>query len=165
MHEVKIKPLSVNECWQGRRFRTPKYKAYQTELGLKLPKIKVPAGNLKVTIEWGLKNMLQDVDNGVKPFLDICQKKYGFNDRDIMQLDVSKRKSKEFYIKFNITSNLKNNNMEAPQIIYIVLTATGLLIQANKHGQAKEGKENFWSSLIAGLIVYGLLIWGGFFAL
>ena len=87
---IKIKPLSVNKCWQGRRFKTPTYKSYETELLLKLPKINISSGELSVTITFGFSNKLADVDNSVKPFIDILQKKYMFNDRQIYLLILKK---------------------------------------------------------------------------
>ena len=42
---------------------------------------------------------LSDIDNPLKPFLDILQKKYGINDRDINELLVKKtvvKKGDEF---------------------------------------------------------------------
>ena len=99
---IKIKPLCVNQCWQGRRFKTPKYKAYEKELLLKLPKLDIPKGLIEIEIIFHLKNKLFDIDNGVKPFLDILQKKYGFNDRDIYKMNVTKTISKEEGIEFKI---------------------------------------------------------------
>lgn len=54
--------------------------------------------------------------------------------------------------------------MGTPQIIYICITALGLLVAANKHGKPKEGNESFWITFTAVIIGYSLLIWGGFFA-
>lgn len=99
---IKIKPLSVNQCWQGRRFKTPKYKAYEKELLLKLPKLDLPKGLIEIEINFYLKNKLFDIDNGLKPFLDILQKKYLFNDRDIYKMIVAKTISKEEGIEFKI---------------------------------------------------------------
>ena len=53
--------------------------------------------------------------------------------------------------------------MGAPQIIVIVLSATGLLLQAYNHGKPREGKNNFFVGLISAALTFGLLIWGGFF--
>ena len=53
--------------------------------------------------------------------------------------------------------------MELPQIIYICITAVGLLIEANKHGKPKDGEHSFWLTLISVIIGYSILIWGGFF--
>jgi hypothetical protein len=52
--------------------------------------------------------------------------------------------------------------LQAPQIIYVVLTFAGMLITAHNHGKPRAD-ENFWTSLVATIIVYSLLAWGGFF--
>jgi len=90
--KVDIKPLSVNQCWQGKRFKTPEYKSYEKNLILMLPKIKVPYGKLKIILEFGVSNMCADWDNPVKPFVDILQKKYWFNDYNIWEAEVRKIK-------------------------------------------------------------------------
>ena len=41
MIRINIKPLSVNEAWKGKRFRTDKYKAYQKIVVYLLTKIKI----------------------------------------------------------------------------------------------------------------------------
>ena len=89
--KINIKPLSINQCFQGRRFKTPKYKQYEKELMLLLPILSVPNGLLEVVITFGLSSKLNDIDNGLKPFIDILQKKYLFNDRDIYKLVVEKK--------------------------------------------------------------------------
>ena len=38
---IDIKPMSVNEAWKGRRFKTDKYKGFEKEMLLKLPNIKI----------------------------------------------------------------------------------------------------------------------------
>ena len=93
MNTIKVKALSINECFQGRRFKTIKYKAYETELLYLLPKINVPNGLLTLKVVFGLSSKLNDIDNGLKPFIDVLQKKYNFNDRDIYKLEVKKRNS------------------------------------------------------------------------
>ncbi|MDY7025971.1 MAG: hypothetical protein SVC26_06500, partial [Pseudomonadota bacterium] len=72
MPEVFIKPISVNQAWQGRRFKTPHYKAYEQELLLKLPKsIDIPEGELALLATFGLSNYkASDYDNPIKPFQD-----------------------------------------------------------------------------------------------
>jgi len=102
--KVYINPISVNKCWQGRRFKTPAYKSYETELLHILPNMKVGKGELTIIIEFGFSSKLADIDNPLKPFLDVLQKKYLFNDRDIFKLGVEKKivsKGNE-YIKFDI---------------------------------------------------------------
>lgn len=106
MYKVDIKPLSVNQVWQGKRFKTSKYKSYEREMILKLPKIKMPKPPFKVYYEFGMSSSLSDWDNPIKPFQDILQKKYNIDDRDIFEANVKKvktEKGKE-YIKFKITT-------------------------------------------------------------
>ena len=101
---IDIKPLSVNEAWQGQRFKTPKYKAFEKELLLKLRPQDIPEGKLLLRATFGISSKNADIDNPVKPFLDILQKKYGFNDRQIYLLTIEKvdvPKGKEF-IEFTI---------------------------------------------------------------
>lgn len=101
---ISAKPMSVNQAWQGRRFKTKAYKAYEEEMLYKLPEINVPEGRLQLDIRVGFSNPRADLDNALKPFLDILQKKYGFDDKDIYKLNVLKQitdKGAEF-IGFNI---------------------------------------------------------------
>jgi Holliday junction resolvase RusA-like endonuclease len=101
---IEIKPISVNECWQGRRFKTPKYKQYEKNLLKLLHKCFIPDAPYKLTIEVGFSNSMSDIDNIAKPFIDILQKKYLFNDKDILELHLFKKKvqkTKE-YIKFSL---------------------------------------------------------------
>ncbi len=102
MTEIKIKPLTVNQAWKGRRFKTKKYTEYEKELYYLLPDIEIPEGNLKLVSEVGYSYSGSDIDNYLKPFLDVMQKRYGFNDSRIYKLEITKKlvkKGKE-YIKF-----------------------------------------------------------------
>lgn len=89
--KVEIKPLSVNQAWQGKRFKTKDYQNYEKEVLLKLSPftftVKEP---IELNLLVGLSNMASDADNVVKPFVDILQKKYGFNDKYIFRLVVEK---------------------------------------------------------------------------
>jgi Holliday junction resolvase RusA-like endonuclease len=91
MIKLNIKPLSINTTFQGKRFKTPIYKAYETKMLLMLPKSigKIP-DQIEVNITFGFSNKASDIDNGVKPFLDILQKKYRFNDSQIYRLNIHK---------------------------------------------------------------------------
>lgn len=104
MNKINIKPLSVNACFQGRRFKTNNYKTYEKELLYLLPKGSFK-GCLKIDILFGFSSKLSDIDNPLKPFLDILVKKYNFDDRQIFELNVKKeivKKGQEF-IKYKIT--------------------------------------------------------------
>ena len=89
--KIQIKPLSVNQAWQGKRFKTPLYKKWSVQTLLMLPKkIDVPEGKLKVKINFGFSNSGSDIDNPVKPFLDMFKFKYDINDNRIYKLEVEK---------------------------------------------------------------------------
>lgn len=97
--KIDIKPLSVNEAWKGRRFKTDKYKQYEYALLFLLPKIILPDPPFEVFYCFGVSNMAQDVDGPIKNFQDILQKKYGFNDREVYKITALKEKvekGKEF---------------------------------------------------------------------
>ena len=53
--------------------------------------------------------------------------------------------------------------MGLPQIILIGLFAMSLGTSMADHGKPKTGKESFGSSLVAVILMLGLLYWGGFF--
>jgi len=102
---VKIKPLSVNQAWQGKRFKTNKYKAYEKELLLILPKdVYIPGGEMSLCLIFGFSSKLSDFDNPVKPFVDCLQKRYKFNDRMIKRclIDVMEVKKGEEFIDFTM---------------------------------------------------------------
>lgn len=91
---LDIKPLSVNEAWQGKRFKTPKYKKYERDVLVLLSGRTVPEGKLHISITWGFSNSASDIDNPCKMFIDCLQKKYGFNDSRVHKLSLSKVKVK-----------------------------------------------------------------------
>lgn len=104
--KINIKPLSVNQVWRGRRFKTPKYTKYERDVMFMLKPMKIPEPPFKIEITYGFSSKLADVDNPCKPFLDILQKYYKFNDRDIYELVQKKEivpKGREF-IDFEITN-------------------------------------------------------------
>ena len=104
--KIQLKPLSVNEAWQGRRFKTDKYKKWQKDLLLMLPSLKIDfKGCLKVDFVFGFSSCASDIDNPLKPLIDTLQKKYGFDDKQIKELNVKKelvKRGNEFMeIKIN----------------------------------------------------------------
>lgn len=93
MIKLSIKPLSINDAYKGRRFRTPKYDTYIRQMMYILPPtLKIPESNIKIFIEFGYSSSASDIDNGLKCFIDCLQKKYGFNDKLITELNVRKIK-------------------------------------------------------------------------
>ena len=111
--QINIKPLSVNEAWQGKRFKTKQHANYCTAVHAMLPPC-TPAMHqlidskapMTLAITFGLSSKNADIDNPVKPFIDCLQRKYGFNDKLIYQLAIEKvnvKNGKE-YISFAIDS-------------------------------------------------------------
>lgn len=105
-YEIKIKPLSVNEAFQGRRFKTDKYDLFIRKTLLLLPKyIEIPSPeNVKLAIEFGFSSKNSDIDNCCKSFIDCLVKKYSVDDRYIYEMHVFKSivKKGDEYIKFRI---------------------------------------------------------------
>lgn len=91
MPEIKVKPLSVNQAWQGRRYKTKLYQQYERIMLAALPNLSIPNGPLSVSLTFGFSNRASDLDNPVKPMLDILQKRYGFNDSRVYTLTVNKK--------------------------------------------------------------------------
>jgi len=105
-HILNIKPLSVNEAFNGQRTRSKKYDSFIKSMMFLLPKtIEIPdPENIKVAIEFGFSSKASDVDNCCKSFLDCLVKKYKVDDRRIYEMHVFKmivKKGSE-YIKFRI---------------------------------------------------------------
>jgi len=105
-YTINIKPLSVNEAFNGRRTRSEKYDSFIRSMMFLLPKtIEIPDPvNVKLAIEFGFSSKGSDIDNCCKSFLDCLVKKYSFDDRQIYELHVFKSivKKGEEYIKFKI---------------------------------------------------------------
>ena len=100
-----LKPLSMNEAYMGRKRKTAKYRNYETELPLFLPGLEIPSkGPLALTIRAGFSNRSSDLDNCFKPFIDILQREYSFNDNRIYEINATKVKVPvgDEYIAFNI---------------------------------------------------------------
>ena len=107
MKKIKLKPLSVNNAWQGRRYKTVDYRAYEFKMTQCLPDdVIIPEGLLELNVVFGVSNKGSDIDNPLKPFLDILQKKYGFNDSRIYKLVVEKKHVSKYseFVEFEIKS-------------------------------------------------------------
>jgi Holliday junction resolvase RusA-like endonuclease len=101
--ELKIKPLSTNQAWKGRRFKTDKYKSFENTVLWMLPKFKGEIPELiAIDLHFGFTSKNSDLDNPVKMILDILQKKYGFNDNRIYELNIRKSITKEPFILITI---------------------------------------------------------------
>lgn len=94
---ITIKPISINACFQGRRFRTGEFKRWQRAVIHKLPKGKENSENIKITIIICLKCPLRsDLDNYAKPIIDCCVKAGLIkDDRYICEIKMLKIRSKK----------------------------------------------------------------------
>lgn len=64
-----------------------------------LPKVKVKYEKIEIHLTFGFSNKASDIDNPIKPTLDILQQKMEFNDKQIYRLVVDKhivKAGKEF---------------------------------------------------------------------
>ncbi len=103
MITINLKPLSINAAFQGRRYKTNKYKSYECAVLAMLPgDIDIPeTGKLEIFLEFGVSSKGFDWDNAIKPFVDLLQRKYQFNDNRIYQALVKKtivKKGDEFIL-------------------------------------------------------------------
>ena len=102
---IKIKPLSINSAYRGRRFKTPEYEKWSKDVTMLLPKkFKMPEPPYEMEIIFGFSNKASDVDNGNKTFIDLLQAKYKFNDKEIYKLVSIKKivKKGHEYITFKV---------------------------------------------------------------
>lgn len=105
MDRINIKPLSVNGAWQGKRFKTPAYHAFEKECLYRLPKLPMPKPPFEVTYKFGFSNRNSDLLNPEKLVTDILCKKYNIDDRYIEKMTLTKEivsKGQE-YFEFSIT--------------------------------------------------------------
>lgn len=102
MKRVNIKPLSVNEAWRGRRFKTDAYQSFERACLYMLPNnIVIPVTKkLEIHYRFGLSNKLCDLVNPEKLITDVLCKKYGFDDRYIQRMVLERvevEKGQEFF--------------------------------------------------------------------
>ena len=101
---LPFRPLSINKAWQGRRYKTREYDDFITDCLWSLPRRKMIRGNVAVIMDFYLKRAKNcDVDNFIKPLLDIIVKKgYIKDDRYVFFLQAQKHYSQNEKIKINI---------------------------------------------------------------
>ena len=44
--KINLKPLSVNNAWQGKRFKTPEYNKFERDCLLMMPNMHIPSNGL-----------------------------------------------------------------------------------------------------------------------
>ena len=97
---IQRKPLSINEAYTGRRFKTDAYKSFTRDMLNLLPKkVDLPEPPYHIIFTFGLSSANADWDNSVKTCQDLIATKYKFNDKLIHKGTVEKilvPKGKEF---------------------------------------------------------------------
>ena len=112
--KLDIKPLSVNQVWRGRRFKTPEYKQYEKDVSLLLCSQRLLYKNsslkednkyyFEVSYIFYLRNFhCFDIDNCIKPLQDILVKNGIIpDDRRIVKFTAQKIPSKIDRIEIGI---------------------------------------------------------------
>lgn len=104
--KIELKPLSVNQVWCGKRFKTPIYKQYERDLSLLLSVTKCPflIGYVELDVKFYIKSFaISDVDNFLKPMIDIIVKNGLIqDDKFIKKITAEKFKSDYDYMEINL---------------------------------------------------------------
>lgn len=91
--KVQIKPMSANKayiCNGSKRTKSSAYKQYIHDVTWQLKSMEIPDGSLEIHILAGASNSNSDLDNVAKPFIDILQAHYKFNDNRIYSINMMK---------------------------------------------------------------------------
>ena len=113
MYKIFIKPLSNNQAWKGKRYKTDKYLKYQRYVKILLKKLKFPKlkekQNFWVYYKFGTSR-LQDYDNAIKVWQDLLCTELGIDDRYILGAFIQKEivKKGEEFIEFEIFKSLED---------------------------------------------------------
>jgi Holliday junction resolvase RusA-like endonuclease len=98
--KINEKPLSVNGAFLGRKIKSAAYREHEKTMLLRMPAGKIDSTDmLRIEFFFGFSSKAADIDNPCKPLIDLAQKKYGFNDKMVFELNVRKcivKKGEEF---------------------------------------------------------------------
>lgn len=112
--DLPIKALSTNKMYAGVKRRSWHYKKYRSLIFEELKEYKPDniklEGNLTLKVEVGFSSPLSDLSNCLKAFEDCISEHFGFNDRQVVHIELDKwlvNKGSEF-IKATIGKSRKN---------------------------------------------------------
>ena len=102
---VTHEPISINKCWQGKRFKTPEYKTWREFMQWKIKTPEQVKGYCEIEIVVNIKNYkMADVDNFCKPILDSLVDAGAIeDDRKVVSLKITKKQAKAESIHILIT--------------------------------------------------------------
>lgn len=98
-----MKPITANKMWQGRRFKTPEYKAWRESFNILVPKREKHCFadktlvEVDITLYLNLRSFkISDVDNYAKPILDaLVESEVLDDDRYVNTLRITKMLTEE----------------------------------------------------------------------
>jgi hypothetical protein len=90
MIKINYKPLSLNEAYSGKRYKTEYCRAFTKAVTLMVKPQKLPPPPYKISFIFGVSNMAADWDNPVKLAQDCIAKKLRFNDKMIYKGEAEK---------------------------------------------------------------------------
>jgi Holliday junction resolvase RusA-like endonuclease len=105
---LNLRALSVNEAFQGRRFKTKKHKQFEKDVSILLPKnIQTKKGYVNIHYRFYLQNWKKtDVDNLLKPLTDVLVRNGVIeDDRKIIKIIAEKIPYKTDCVVVDIISN------------------------------------------------------------
>jgi len=102
--KIPLKPISINEAWQGRRFKTELHKQFCKDFYLIAPKKEMIKGIIQIEFKFYMKNhKIADYDNVIKVTQDMLVKcGYIEDDRKIYKAIIYKIPSEENKIEIEI---------------------------------------------------------------
>lgn len=108
LFQIQGKPISINNAFQGKRFKTKECKQYERDVFKQLPLYRKIEGWVEVEFIFYLKGTsfsLSDISNLVK-ILEDCLVKKGYieDDRKIMKMHTEKRQSSNPRVEIKISS-------------------------------------------------------------
>ena len=116
MHTLKIKPLSVNDAYKGRKYKTSNHHKFKDHITILLKNKRILKLEKKerfyILYHFYISNIQNDVDNLIKLTQDAICNKIGTDDRYIMGIHAKKfivKKGQE-HIKFKIFKTEKELN-------------------------------------------------------
>lgn len=106
MIRIKVKPLSLNSAYSGKRYKTKECTAFKRDLYFMLPDIKLPAPPYCIHFKFGVSSASSDGDNLIKVSQDTISERYQFNDKLIKKwiVEVESVKKGFEFIEFKIES-------------------------------------------------------------
>lgn len=124
---VDLKPMSVNNCWFGKKNPTTVFQKYRVDMDRLLPdeyELPEKGTELFVFFRFGYSTRANDLDNGCKPLLDGLQAKLGFNDNKVyfiaMEKDIVKKGEEyfEFCIRARKDVRIEILDLVTDEMIY-----------------------------------------------